>query len=242
MKHIIGVFFLSCLLLSSCGDKKLTELHFKIVPTFGDQTLQMNEAVQDENGLDVLRLEGQFHFYLSNLKLVSANGSEAVEDEVILFDLLDEEHNPVITKVKPGAYTAIEFGLGVDEQWNHNAPGDFDNEHPLGSDHSGNNWAWDPGYIFYRIEGFYSTNNDGRLDSTFSYHIGTDELFKTVSIPKSLMIEEGSPAEISIFVDLKKVLMDEGGMDLLTENKSRSMGEEFPIAQKFVNLIAENIE
>jgi len=41
---------------------------------------------------------------------------------------------------------------------------------------------------------------------------------------------------------LKKILIDEGGMDLPAEKKSRSNDKDFAIAQKFVNLIAETIE
>lgn len=243
MKKISLLVIVLSLIFNACKDKDATgTLQIKIVPTYGNTVMEMNKAVQDENGLDILRLDGKFHFYLSNVKLLGANSTEALADEIILFDLLDEEHNPAISTVKVGTYSTIEMGLGVDEKWNHEDPSSFENEHPLGSEHSGNNWAWDPGYIFYQIEGHYSNNKNGVIDSTFSYHIGTDELFKTVTLPKSITIEEDVAAELELRLDLKKILLDEGGMDLPAEKKSRSMGVEFQIGQKFVNLIAETIE
>jgi len=219
-------------------------LEIRIVPTYGDEVMEMNKAVQDENGLDILKLEGKFHFYLSNVKLVGENSTEAIEDEIVLLDLLDEKHNPAVSKAKVGTYSAIEIGLGVDEKWNHSDPTSFENDHPLGFDHNGNVWTWETGYIFYIVEGSYSSNQDGNLDSAFVYHIGKDELFKTVTLQKDIVIEENKTNEIELRIDLKKILVEEGGMDLVTESETKSgnTGNKFEIAQKFVNLIAETIE
>jgi len=219
-------------------------LEIKIVPTYGDEVMEMKKAVQDENGLDILKLDGDFHFYLSNIKLIGANSTEPIEDEIVLVDLLDEKHNPAISTAKAGTYSAVEMGLGVDEKWNHSDPTSFENDHPLGDDHNSNVWTWETGYIFYMVEGFFSSKQDGNLDSTFTYHIGTDPLFKTITLQKEIVIEEGATNEIELRIDLKKILLDEGGMDLETEKDSRSgdTGNQFEIAQKFVNLIAETIE
>jgi len=149
MKKISMLLFALCIVLSACNDKEETgTLQIKLVPTYGDTVMEMNKAVKDENGLDILVLEGQFYMYLSNLKLIGANNTEAIEEEIMLLDLSDPEHNPSSSKVAAGAYTSIEMGLGVDEKWNHEDPSSFESDHPLGSDHSGNNWAWEPGYIY----------------------------------------------------------------------------------------------
>ncbi len=242
MKKISLLLLSCCMLLIACDKKKEGTIQIKIVPTYGDTVMEMNKAVQDENGLDILKLEGKFHMYLSNIKLIGANSSEAIEEEIVLLDLLDTEHNPSLSKVAAGAYTSIEMGLGVDEKWNHEDPVSFDNDHPLGFDHSGNVWTWDSGFIFYMIEGSYAYNRDGVIDSTFTYHIGKDELFKTVTLPKNIVVEEDAITALELRLDLKKLLMDEGGMDLTTESKSRSGEKEFAIAQKFANLISETIE
>jgi len=177
MKKISILLFACCIMFNACNDeKKNGTLQIKVVPTYGDTVMEMNKAVQDENGLDILKLEGKFHLYLSNVKLIGSNSTEAIEEEIVLLDLLDPKHNPSSSKVPVGVYTSIEMGLGVDEKWNHEDPASFENDHPLGSDHNGNVWTWESGYIFYQIEGFYSNNQDGVIDSTFSYHIGTDEL------------------------------------------------------------------
>jgi len=242
MKKISVILFALCILLNACKDKEeIGTLQLKLVPTYGDTVIDMNTAVQDENGLDLLILDGKFHMYLSNIKLINSNSTLPIE-EVLLLDLLDPNLNPTSSKVPAGVYTSMEIGLGVDEKWNHEDPTSFDNDHPLGFDHNGNNWAWDPGYIFYIVEGSYSSTRDGNLDNTFSYHIGTDDLYKTVTLLKDITIEKDATQVIELRIDLKKILFDEGGMDLETENKSRSMGDTFVVAQKFVNLIAETIE
>lgn len=257
MRNCIAIICLTSLLIFSCGKEKTVDpvdpanpsssvetgtLAIKVVPMFGNQVMEMNKAIKDANGLDALKLEGKFHFYLSNVKLLVGTNPTVVEDDVLLIDLLDADLYQAKTKVEEGTYTGIEVGLGVDETKNHADPSTFANEHPLGFDHSGNNWAWEPGYIFYIVEGSFSTNGDGNLDNTFSYHIGTDAVYKCIYLDKDINIKVGEETTIELKIDMKKLLLDEEGMDLATENKSRCMGDQFPACEKFVDRLIEIIE
>jgi len=226
------------MLMNSCKDKEETAtLQLKLNPTFGNESINLYEPVVDENGNSIFELT-KLYFYFSDVKL----NEESAAEEILLIDIDDPELNTGISNMKPGAYNSITFGLGVDERWNHEDPASFDNNHPLGFDHSGNHWTWNSGYIFYKVEGNYSTKDDGVLDNSFLFHMGTDELYRTVTLNKAFSVEDKETAEVILNIDFEKIFFDAGGLDLKTEFRSHGMGDQFELGQKFVNRLIESIE
>lgn len=212
-------------------------LQLKFNPTFGDETINLYEPLLNEDGQAFFELT-KLYFYVSDLKL----DDKPVADEIMLIDIDDADLNIGASKVVPGSFKTVTLGLGVDERWNHEDPASFENDHPLGFDHNSNHWSWNNGYIFYKIEGNYSTKDDGVLDGSFLFHMGTDELYKTISLNKEINIETNGTAEVVLNVDLKNIFFEEGGLDLKTEFRSHGMGDQFELGQKFVNRLIESIE
>lgn len=221
----------------SAASEKTATLQLKFNPTFGDEPINLFEPLIDEDSQPFFELT-KLYFYISDLKL----DSEAVADEIMLVDIEDPALNVGINKIKPGSYDTVTFGLGVEERWNHEDPTTFENDHPLGFDHSSNHWSWNSGYIFYKVEGNYSIKDDGILDGSFLYHMGTDELYRTISLNKAFNVEEDGTAELTMNVDFRNIFFEEGGLDLKTEFRSHGMGDQFEVGQKFVNRLIESIE
>jgi len=217
--------------------EKTATLQVKLNPTFGDDSINLFEPLLDESGKPFFQLT-KLYFYISDLKL----DEEAATEEIMLVDLEDPNLNIGVTDIKAGTYSSVTMGLGVDKRWNYEDPASFDNEHPLGFDHSGNHWSWTTGYIFYKVEGNYSTQNDGNLDGGFLFHMGTDDLYRTITIDKDFTVEADGTAEIALNIDFEKMFFEDGGLDLKTEFRSHGMGDQFEVGQKFVNRLIETIE
>ncbi|MDX2006262.1 MAG: MbnP family protein [Meiothermus sp.] len=127
-------------------------LELKINLRIGDQPLQFGQTYKTPTGLDyqidLLR------FYISDLALVRADGSEVKVEGITLVDFKRDQPTQGVSVLKAnvpaGEYRGIRFNVGVPRELNHL---DATNQAmPLGVN-SGMFWAWNPGYIFYRLEG-----------------------------------------------------------------------------------------
>ena len=145
-------------------------------------------------------------FYISNVALVNADGSETPLDglELASFEAGDATSATIMSVDAPaGSYSGIRFDIGVPRELNH-----LDatlQEAPLGVD-AGMYWAWNPGYIFYRIEG--QVDLDGQ-DEAWLLHMGTDAFRLPVRIQDLLTgtVTIEVPAE-GAAVDFELELMD----------------------------------
>jgi len=239
MKRIFFVtIVLAVLIATGCKDNNETAtLELKINPTFGDEPIDLYEEVIDENGLAIFELE-KMYFFISDLKL----GEELVKDEVLLVDIGDAEFNKAVTSIKPGSYNNINFGLGVEERWNNQDPSVHDIDHVLGAGHGDKQWNWETGYIFYKLEGKYSTYDDGELDGRFSFHMGRDDFYRTVSFDKTLNVVKDGTTEIELNIDLKQLFFENSDIDLKSKNKTHAAPSDFEFAEKFANRLIESIE
>ncbi|MCF8278077.1 MAG: hypothetical protein K9J17_15190 [Flavobacteriales bacterium] len=74
-------------------------------------------------------------------------------------------------------YTSISFSAGVDSVSNHLDPATFAGTSALSSNNPDHmHWGWDPGYIFFVLEGQVDTSAamDGTANAPFIFHVGTD--------------------------------------------------------------------
>ena len=62
----------------------------------------------------------RFDFYVSNVKLIDANGNETLLSEVELYDLGCPK--PIVNQVPAGNYTSVKIGLGLSENLNASDP------------------------------------------------------------------------------------------------------------------------
>ncbi|WP_337870228.1 MbnP family protein [Meiothermus sp.] len=127
-------------------------VELKINLRIGDQPMQFGQTYQTPQGqryqIDMLK------FYISDLALVRPDGSEVKVDGLVLADFKRDAPTQGVSVVKmdvpAGQYRGIRFNVGVPRELNHLDAAT--QQLPLGVN-SGMYWAWNPGYIFYRLEG-----------------------------------------------------------------------------------------
>lgn len=127
-------------------------VELKVSLKVGDKPMFYHEVYQTPQGqkyqIDLLK------FFISDVALVKADGSEVKIPGLVLANFEKGTPPQDITVMKfdapAGKYVGIRFDVGVPREQNY-----LDaslQKAPLGVE-SGMYWAWNPGYIFYRLEG-----------------------------------------------------------------------------------------
>lgn len=206
MKYrIIFSLFLVVALFAGCEEDKGT-LQINFVGTYDGDPLVLGQALDYLPAYDITLLESDF--YISEIALTKGAEVIVVKD----IDFVDFTNNNFnlenaeagIAKnygdVAVGTYDGIRFGIGVPPSENAMKPADFNSENPLSK--SGYYWdAWSS-YIFHK----YAGTVDGQ---GFFFHTGTNELFRTLSISKEVIISADNTSTIKINLDHRE-LMREG--------------------------------
>ncbi|WP_299429371.1 MbnP family protein [uncultured Meiothermus sp.] len=153
-------------------------VELKINLRIGDQPLQFGQTYQTPQGQ---RYQiNMVKFYISEVALVRPDGREVVVDGLVLADFKRDAPTQGVSvmrmEVPPGEYRGIRFNVGVPRELNHLDA--TTQQMPLGIN-SGMFWAWNPGYIFYRLEGtaLLPDGNQGWV-----IHMGTDSFRLPVRI------------------------------------------------------------
>jgi len=188
----------------------------------------------------------QARFYVAVPSLVtSQNDTVAFPDT---YAILDSENNLLIVGEVPARqYKTLMFGLGVDRDRNTQFGSkaipatEYPMDHPLSASH-GLYWGWNPGYIFGQFDGRYDTNGNqvftDPTDILFSYHPGTDKLYRTIIRPTEVKAH-GQKFTLTLNFNLLKCLE---AVDILTHPHSHpvsSSDPEFPAAKAFVDAYEE---
>ncbi|MGK0384912.1 MAG: hypothetical protein ACJAVL_001662 [Bacteroidia bacterium] len=104
---------------------------------------------------------------------------------------------------------------------NHSDPASFAGNSALSSNNPDHmHWGWDPGYIFYVLEGMVDTtvNMDGVVDAPFIFHVGLDAFRVDMAFVKTVnSVAEGVTVEMDI--DWLKLL---DGTNMTSEVSTRS--------------------
>lgn len=145
-------------------------VELKINLRVGDQPLQFGQTYQTPQGqryqLDLLK------FYISEVALVRPDGREVRIDGLVLAEFKRDAPTQGVSVMKmdvpAGQYRGIRFNVGVPRELNHLDAGT--QQMPLGVN-SGMYWAWNPGYIFYRLEGIALLPEGNQK---WVIHMGTD--------------------------------------------------------------------
>jgi hypothetical protein len=122
----------------------------------------------------------KFKYYISNIKLVKADGFSFSENES--YHLIDEETAASkmisISNVPFGSYSGISFMIGVDSTRNVSGSQTGALDPALGMF-----WTWNSGYIMAKLEG--NSNQSGASTKTILYHVGgfkgINSVLKTIS-------------------------------------------------------------
>ena len=187
MKSNLGSIacFLVLTILIGSGCKKLPNdtslLVLNIHPYFGADSLVIGKNYRTSSG-DSLSFS-RTSFYLSNVQLTNAAGTiVAVPGYTLVTSATGL--NIIAGSIPIGTYKSISFSVGLPSNANHTDPSTYASG-PLAVQNPAMHFATDAGgYLFMAVEGAVdSTNTNLSPNKTFSYHIGTDSLFKTANLP-----------------------------------------------------------
>lgn len=180
MNTIIAITLISILFVAGCKDESdpiapapttETEVHgisIRFYPKYGSSALALNKKYLNAAGDSVQMTK--LMFYVSELSLIDTTGKYVAMTGLSLVDFstLTNGYVEVKTKGPDGTYRGITFSVGVPTSLNHQDAST--QAAPLGPN-SGMYWAWNPGYIFHKIEGKVDSAN---AQKDFSFHIGED--------------------------------------------------------------------
>lgn len=247
MKRIfnIGLIILSlAFIVSNCrksdDSEKEATLKFSTALAIdqGATTVTIGDTLVMNTGYD-FNLK-KFKLYLSNITLLGANNDPEIMD-IILADVGDSETGAFTVKVKPGNYSSVRLGIGLDPIQNDSDPESFPDEHPLSSY---NQMYWTMlKYRFAILEG--RSDNTGQLngdttDILNAYHPGLDSLYSVNTYPINLTVEENENYELVFTVFVDEIFSHGSGIDMRTEPQSHSeIGDslnpgDFDIARRFM--------
>lgn len=190
----------------------------------GDDLLVMNQLL-DYNG-KAMRFS-RFNFFISDITLIGADGDTKIldiagMDFTGINDATDAAAGNVITiaDIVEGDYTALKLGIGVSPELNAKKPTDFDSDHPLSK--AGDYWDGWESYIFSKIEGLMDTDGNGSFERGIAYHTGSDEVYRIKTLTLPIEIKANQTAELSLKVDLWKVLT---GIDISEDDGTHLLGD-----------------
>jgi hypothetical protein len=157
--------------------------------------------------------------YLSGFMFNGASGEYQLDDPYLLVKGDEAEYN--LGYLPTGSYSTFSFSAGVDSMANHSDPASFAGNSALSSNNPDHmHWGWDPGYIFYVLEGMVDTtvNMDGVVDAPFIFHVGLDAFRVDMAFVKTVnSVAEGVTVEMDI--DWLKLL---DGTNMTSEVSTRS--------------------
>jgi hypothetical protein len=160
-------------------------------------------------------------FYLSHMQLVDEDGKASaavladaggtpLEYGVALVDYARPDSQVLHVLAPPGRYRSLSLSVGVPKDCSGGA-GVLNHENaseqhfPLDVD-ADMYWGWDPGYVFFKIEGHATTS---RGPKAFLFHVGDDQRYATVNVPASF--EVSGPAHHHLAVDINRLFTSPTG-------------------------------
>ena len=160
------------------------------------------------------------NYYISNIRLVKADGSEYIVPQNESYFLVSEERpatkSITIQNIPKGNYTAAKFIIGIDSTKSASDISERKGCLDVGGEAKDMYWAWNSGYIFVKMEGKSPQNS--KYNSVYNYHIGffggigekkTLNNIKTAKIDfggKAIKLKSKKQIEIVIKTDVSKIL------------------------------------
>ena len=108
----------------------------------------------------------KFNYYISNIQLIGDADVYAEPESYHLIKHCEGVNDFTISNVTSGTYTKIKFLIGVDSARNVSGAqtGALDPVNQMF-------WEWSSGYIFYKLEGTYVSNNNP-VEDVYNIHVG----------------------------------------------------------------------
>jgi hypothetical protein len=183
-----------------------------------------------------------FQSYFTDVNLITSEGTVEVKD-VLLADLGSTSSFQV--EMKAGDVERLDLGIGVDRDYNIGIdPTTYANSHPLSVQGSqGMFWSWNTGYIFVKLEGkadLEGVEGNPLLDP-FSFHVGDNLNYRSVSIPVSKTVSAGGNVTLTVEIDVQKVLFNEADQFDLASEYITHTSDNQQLAERLVNNMTDAI-
>ncbi|MGB6036868.1 MAG: MbnP family protein [Cryomorphaceae bacterium] len=214
MKRVFFIALIACLAVACDDDEDSApdaKLFMTFDPRFEGEDLQLGETHANIHGYPFNVTDVKF--YISNIRLHKSSG-DFVEISDIELIRIQENKRSLEFVIPRGNYTGMSYDLGVPAALNGTNDPDFSisqypTGHPLSEVTSaGMYWQWASGYRFFSFDGRFDLepNTSGLLPSPFSFHTGTDTLFRELGVfQKSVNIEPGETTLFSFAVDIDSI-------------------------------------
>lgn len=210
MKKCALFFILAVMLVSCQPDVKDNTLSIKFNINAGTNPLAYN-TTYSVSGYNVQYT--LFKFYISQPTFSSGPDMIYFNDAYFLGDASVANNTFVVGDLGKRTIDGVAFGYGVDSSRNSQNGSlaipayAYPTDHPLSAS---NNmyWAWNPGYIWMKLEGRMDANVDGDFEDVneqFSYHTGIDYAYKIIS-RNFIFSMNDAPKTIQIDMDVNQFL------------------------------------
>lgn len=242
-KYLFFLLFTLPLLAVRCEKEEARgTLKIRVVPKYGNKTLAMQEKVESAQGFPMVFKRLSFFLEVKDGEAIASNtNANLAFVELSNLTSQSQAETGFITNFEllPGAYSSLNLGIGVPSALNKKKPSDFSSSNPLSE--VGEYWESWNSYIFTKTEGALDTARNGKVDLQFSYHTGTDEMFRNISLAKNYTITENQTTEIVLELDVKEILNGKGGVvNPLKEQNAHSLSNKevaIKISNNYVNSI-----
>lgn len=240
--------------LFSCKRKIIepanSALQGKIVLKF-DNIVGTQTLIRGETYINPLTGESfqvtSLRYFVSNIKLHKADGSEYVVPQDDSYFLIDEEKSNskrIVINVPENDYVSVTFIIGVDSLRNTMPLDKRKGALDISGEAQGMYWTWNSGYIFFFFEGISPQLN--HQDEEFRYHIGFYGGYSTPTLNniRSTTLDFGRDVakvrkdktpEVHIMLDLLRVFNGSTFVLKIAENQEIMFS---PISAK----IADNVK
>ncbi|MGB0917289.1 MAG: MbnP family protein [Flavobacteriales bacterium] len=161
----------------------------------------------------------RIQMYVGGFTFNGNSGQTVVEDSEAL--IKPEVSMYELGYLPEGTFNSISFHAGVDSVSNHSDPATFQGASALSSNNPDHmHWGWDPGYIFYVLEGEADTTAgmNGDVNAPFIFHVGMDMHKVDLAFVKEVN-STGNGVTIHTEIDWLKLL---DGTNMTGEVDSRS--------------------
>lgn len=250
---ILTIALISGLFLFSCKEPGCTDpeaLNYNTEANKSDNSceyngeIELNFILKDNQSLfsiydttsfdnNNFRLE-KLKFYISDVYVTNGNDSTKLKD-VHLVDFSNPESLRLKVDIKEGQYSALSFGIGLNEELNNTNPSNYSLDHPLGLNQN-TYWAMTPAsYIFIMLEGKLDTSSTNFYPT--SYHLAHNDLYSFKNLNSSFSIESSRTTQIDIKVNLPTAFYN---VDFSQDLPHQSVAN--PLAQQLMNNFLNAIE
>lgn len=251
-KNIVALLISSTLLFNACKkDKEVTEENKPIDTTIpaivkgsitidfdnvvGNTDLQLNTTEYTNAAGNPFKIS-KFLYYISNIKLVKADGTKHTDIESYYLikesDLTSQSIK--LDSIPAGEYKGIEFVIGVDSTRNVSGAqtGALDPANDMF-------WTWNSGYIYLKLEG----TSPVAADSSLTFHIGgfksPNNTIRSVTktFPSNLQVKNTVVNKIKMKTDVLEMFTAPQNIDFSTFNFSMGGPTSVTVANNYTDMI-----